>query len=435
VASDGIATVQLELPRTEGPKEAVTLNGTWETRNGVTQLHMAGTGLYGLKIAMNGLLHPSDDGLRMAGVFTATVRGAHHVERVVLHLAQVSNPTPNEWAVASIEGFRQSRALEQSLRREDRPLSEPTEWIGGVPVPTNYDAKLKVKLDGAELAPMAGQLLLSRVEGSAGPTIGLTIATEGPVVRGWSGWVTNPESGKNPQPGVAVTASNGRIRIEISTATPFQQISWWTREPGRPDEVVPVLADEGTIDIQVNGDNFTGTINAKGRVQQGKRPVSTFSATLSGKRQGSDFVKRITSFIGARPFDGKWRDARLGELKLHQHESKVSGEFSDGRAIEGTVSGPVLDLNWKSSAGKHGSGFLSSAGNGILVGMVWEEEQNSSFEPIVAIQSLPTARPESQAAFVPIPTNDAQALELKHLGYDLDSAGKYQEATDAHSDR
>ena len=428
VASDGIATVQLELPRTEGPREVVTLNGTWETRNGVTQLHMAGTGLYGFKIAMDGLLHPNDDGLRMDGVFIATVRGAHHVERVALHLAQVSNPTPNEWAVASIEGFRQGRAQE-SLRREGHPLSEPTAWVGGVPVPTNYDAKLKVKLDGAELAPMAGHLSLTRVEGLTEPTIGLTISTDGPVVRGWNGWIIGSELVKHPQSGVAVTASNGRILVDISTATSFNN-NWYILKSDHPNELVPVIADEGTIDIQVNGDNFTGTISSKGRVQEGKHPDSTFSATLSGKRQGSDFVKGIANFIGARPFDGQWRDARLGEMILRQHESKVSGEFSDGCVIEGTVRGPVLDLSWKSSASKHGRGFLSAATDGMLVGMFWVGDQSFSFEPIVAIQSLPTARLNGQSPHVPTPTNDAQAQELKYLGYDLCSVGKYREAAE-----
>lgn len=430
VASDGIATVQLCLPRTLAPVEMITLSGIWETIHGITRMHLTGTGLYGMRIAFDGVLLSDDKPLSINGIFTVTVRGARHVEQVTIRLDQLHDTVVDEWGTASINGFRKSRELQQSIGREYRLLSEPSEWIGGVPVPVNYDARLKVSIDRSAEVALDGTLLIRKEKGSGGQGLSIFVATEGPVINGWSGWdMIESVTGTKQDKGVTVKASGGHIHVDISKVASFRNMSWWTRNPARPDELLLVPADEATVDIQIDGDYFNGTINAKGRVQDGDRPVSTFYAVISGKRQGSDFIKQIASIVGARAFDGVWRDARLGEMKIRQGRHLARGEFSCGYNIEGTVSGPMLDLQWNSSGGRSGSGFLAEAHNGILTGMIWKEGQRAFAEPVVAIQSFPGLGTDHLKRFVvPKPENDAQAMELTSLGYDLDAAGKHDEA-------
>ena len=189
LTADNIAAIQLLLPRPEGP-ESLILVGTWGPHNDSVRLHMAGRGLYGLKVIVDGLLQPNNDGYRGTCLLTVTVRGASHLERVVLNLQPVSNLPAKDWFGPAIEGARQKAAMTRSIRKEYAPLSEPRDWIGGVPIPTGFDATIKVKLDGVELAPMKGQLLFGRVRGLDKPVLGLMLTTEGAVVPGWSGWVT-----------------------------------------------------------------------------------------------------------------------------------------------------------------------------------------------------------------------------------------------------
>lgn len=429
VAADGIASVQLRLPRTWAPEETVILNGTWETIHGVTRMHLTGNGLYGMKIAFDGVFLPDDKPLVINGIFTVAVRGAKHVEQVTLRLEQSRDPVVDQWEAANIDGFRKIRALQESMKQKYRLLSEPSEWIGGVPVPVNYDAKLKVSIDSSAEVALDGKLLISNEKGFGSQNLSILIATDGPVVNGWSGWVTEDIIGTKQDKGVTVKASDGHIHVDISRVSSFRNMNWYIQNPARPDELLHVTADEGTMDIQINGDDFIGTIDAKGRVQDGDRPVSTFHAVLSGNRQGGDFIKKISAIVGGRAFDGVWRDARLGEMKIRQGSHLVRGEFSCGYNIEGSVSGSMLDLQWDSSEGRRGRGFLAEAGNGILTGMIWKEGQSDDAEPIVATQSSPDSGIDPMKQFiVPKPENDPQTLELKSLGYDLDAAGKHDEA-------
>lgn len=430
VAADGIASVQLRLPRTWAPEETVILNGTWETIHGVTRMHLTGNGLYGMKIAFDGVFLPDDKPLVINGIFTVAVRGAKHVEQVTLRLEQSRDPVVDQWEAANIDGFRKIRALPESMKQKYRLLSEPSEWIGGVPVPVNYDAKLKVSIDSSAEVALDGKLLISNEKGFGSQNLSILIATDGPVVNGWSGWeMTEDIIGTKQDKGVTVKASDGHIHVDISRVSSFRNMNWYIQNPARPDELLHVTADEGTMDIQINGDDFIGTIDAKGRVQDGDRPVSTFHAVLSGNRQGGDFIKKISAIVGGRAFDGVWRDARLGEMKIRQGSHLVRGEFSCGYNIEGSVSGSMLDLQWDSSEGRRGRGFLAEAGNGILTGMIWKEGQSDDAEPIVATQSSPDSGIDPMKQFiVPKPENDPQTLELKSLGYDLDAAGKHDEA-------
>lgn len=434
LTSDGIAAVQLVLSKTN-PPEVFTLKGTYGTQNGTTQLHVAGTGAHGLKITMDGILQPSNSGFRMDGIFTASVRDARHVEQIALHLGQNNDLSANNWGNSTIDDVRKLMALKQSAHEEKRLLSEP-EWIGGVPVQTSFDVTLKVKLDNIELKPMKGELLLSKKEGLAEPTVSLS--TEGSIVPGWSEWTTEPElePNKTKDPCVKVTTNAGHIHIAITSPPPLGGINWYTRNPDHPDETALVFVDEGTIDIQLKGKEgkiVSGTINSKGKVGAGTRPVSTFSAELSGEQQGKNLVESIARYVGTRPFDGRWNTPKnlklkIEKLSLHQQRNKVSGSFSGGTIEEGVVTGSVLNLRWKTPTGDSHKGFLSAASDGLLVGMTWNEAKNLSFEPVVAVQLLPTSKSNSDASDVFFIKNETEARALSNLGYDLSSAGKHQEA-------
>ena len=183
------------------------------------------------------------------------------------------------------------------------------------------------------------------------------------------------------------------------------------------------------MDLDVSEELFSGTIEAKGSVVlAGKRCVSTFSAQLSGDRQGGKLVKDIARYVGPQPFAGSWHEARLGEMKLEQHHGKVTGRFSSGGSLEGTVTGPVLDLRWENAAGAAGGGFLSAASDGFLVGMIWKNAKSPAPQPVVAVQVIPTGKTGDKTSDIPAPTNQAQAMELKNLGYDLAAVGKHEEA-------
>jgi CHAT domain-containing protein len=242
-----------------------------------------------------------------------------------------------------------------------------------------------------------------------------------------------------------VTTNNGHIRAELTSPPPFGLTTWYVKNPEHPDEDVFVSVDKGVIDIQLDkeGKKVSGTINAQGKVQAGNRPVSTFSAEFSGSQQGRDLVEEFARYVGARPFDGRWRDAKIGKLSLHQQRNRVSGTFSDISIEESIVTDSVVNLHWKTSTGDSRRGFLSAASDGLLVGMTWNE--NLSFEPVVAFQMLPTSQSnkisnsilaiKSDAQIKKLEARvqelkDAQVQELKYLGYDLAAIGKHQQAAE-----
>jgi len=456
LSQDGIAAVQLRL-RPKAP-ETLTLTGTWISRNKIIRLHIENIGLYSLKIAIDGILHPEKSGYLMTGLLTISVRGVTQIESVKLTLSEVANLTPNDGFAPAIQEFRQKIDFEKTLLKERAILSEPTESIGKIPLPMDFDAEITATVDGIELAPVQGQLLLRRAEGLPDPTIHLLIATEGAVVPGWSVWNTannesvqyedtttpeantSSEAGKvlpnipipstrvSKEPGVEVTAENGRIHVTINSTGTLRQMVWQAKNnPERPDETDMIYVDKGAIDLKIIDDGFSGTINAHGMVIGGNETVRTFVANLSGKRQGGAFVKGIAYYIGPRPFDGRWHDSRLGILALQQRQSKVTGDFAEGGHIEGEIIGQVADLAWQNPDGGVDRGFLSTTNSGLLVGLIWNDSDASNPEPVVAVQAMPQEK-QKDGNEIPAPENDAEARELKNLGYDLYSAGKYQEA-------
>mgnify|MGYP003373720203 CR=1 FL=1 len=456
LSQDGIAAVQLRL-RPKAP-ETLTLTGTWISRNKIIRVHIENTGLYGLKIAMDGVLHPEKSGYLMTGLLTISVRGVTQIESVKLTLSEVTNLTPNDGFAPAIQEFRQKIDFEQTLLKERAILSEPTESIGRIPLPMDFDAEITATVDGIELAPVKGQLLLRRAEGLHDPTIHLLIATEGAVVPGWSVWntannesvqyedTTTPEANTSAEagkvlpnipipstrvfkePGVEVTAENERIHVAINSTGTLRQMVWQAKNnPERSDETDMVYVDKGAIDLKITDDGFSGTINAQGMAIGNNKPVRTFFANLSGKRQGGAFVKGIASYIGPRPFDGRWYDSRLGRLALQQRQSKVTGDFAEGGHIEGEIIGQVADLAWQNPTGGADRGFLSTTNSGLLVGLIWNDIDASNPKPVVAVQEMPQEK-QKDGNEIPAPENDAEARELKNLGYDLYSSGKYQEA-------
>ncbi len=432
LTSDGILAVQLDLSKTNLLGKII-LVGTLGTQNDTTQVHIAGTGSHGIKITIDGLLQPSNSGFRIDGIFTATVRDAQHVEQITLHLREKLDSSASEWGNSIIDKASETLALKQSTHEEDHLLSEPTEWIGGVPVTTIFEVTLIVKLDDVKLEPMKGQLILSKVEELAEPTVGILLTTEGSVVPGWSVWKTiqsTLESSKTEDPSIKVTTNDGHMRVVINSPLTFGEIIWYALNPEHPDENILVLVEEGVIDIQLkdDGKNVSGTINAQGKVLAGYRPVSTFTAELSGKQQGKDLFESVESYVGARPFDGRWHDPKIGELSLHQQSNKVSGKFFGDDIEEGIVTDSVLNLRWKTPMGEPRKGFLSPASDGLLVGMTWSKNKSLSFEPIVAVQVPLTDKLNSKASGVVAITNDEQARHLKLLGYDLSSVGKHRES-------
>ncbi len=465
LTADNIVVTQLSLTRPNSP-ENITLAGILGKYNEVFSLHMEGTGLYGLRISMDGVLYPNNSGYRIIGVFTAAIQDARHIERVDINLSNlstISNLPPNNWANPIIENVRQKKILEQAISEEKILLSQPIEWISGVPVPSNFDTTLKVKIDGIDFPPMKGQLLLHRVEGLTDPKIGLILTTEGPLVPGWSTWITSPdislgsdptsivsesfiqqpskfaplvsrskaiqEFNENKECGVEVTAENGHIHVKITPTPFFRQISWYGLGRDYSENPSMVLVDEGTIYIQVTSECFTGIINAQGTILGGKKFLSTFCAELSGNLQARNFIKNITNYIGPLPFDGLWRDTLLGELKLSQKSERTNGTFSEGGIIEGTVTGKVANISWEKTTGDNGVGFFSAVNSGLLVGMIWRKGKDVIPEIIVAIQVMLSAtRSDSKTGNILLPENDAEAEQLKYLGYDLSSASKHQEA-------
>jgi len=458
LSEDGIAVAQLQL-RPKAP-EILSLTGTWVSCNNVIRLHIENTGLYGLKIAIDGICHAEKNGYLMTGLLSIFIRGMMQVETIKLNLSEETNPTPADSFIPAIQELRQKIDFEQTLPHEQKILSEPSESIGGVPIPMIFDAEIIPTLDGLDLPSMKGQLMLSLVEGLPDPTIRLLLTTEGLAVPGWSAWNTAIDENMQSvdtaaiavqassqveqtlpniptsstrilkERDVEVTAEHGRVHVAISPAGTLRQLVWQAKSnPDDPDETGMAYAEQGTIDLTIADECFSGAIYAQGVVMEGKKSASTFVAKLSGERQGGAFVKDIARFIGPRPFDGRWHDLRLGVLALRQKQGKVIGDFNGSGRIEGNITGQVADLVWQDPDGKTGQGFLSKTNSGLLVGLTWNADGASDLKSIVAVQVIPQGENKKKAE-IPTPKSDAEARELKHLGYDLYTSGKYQEAAD-----
>jgi len=427
-SQDGISVVQLRL-RPKAP-EIFTLTGRLTKINRATRLHVETTGLYGLKIALDGILQPGKTGYYMTGFLTASVRGITQIESIKLSLAEEANPALTENLTTAVQRFQESDRFKQSLLHQHRAVSEPSETIGGVSLPMDFDIRIIPTVDGTKLEPMNGQLLLRRSGSSPEPGIQVLLSTSGSVSPGWSMWMT--ETGKtseSKEQGVRVAAENSNIRVSIIPVGYPRQIGWQTKQAAtNSTNTGMIYAEKGVMDLKIDDERLSGSISAQGTEMGAGNTASTFSAQLSGERQAGAFIKQIKSYIGVRPFSGRWLDARLGVISLDEQQGKITGSFGDTGSLQGEIHGDGVDLLWQKPGAGAGGGFLSTASNGLLIGMLWQGNDLSSANLVTAAQAIPQ---EKQATIpeIPSPRTDTEARELKYLGYDLYSAGKYQEAT------
>lgn len=157
-----------------------------------------------------------------------------------------------------------------------------------------------------------------------------------------------------------------------------------------------------------------------------RKAVRTFSAQLFGERQGSTFVKGVASFVGPRPFEGSWQDSSFGIFTLQQNQDRITGKLGEGIYVDGQIIDQVANVRYRDPEGHNGYGFFAKTDSNLLVGLFWADGISEP-KSVVAVQAIPRAAGKSGAA-IPGPQDDAEARELKFLGYDLYSAQKYQAA-------
>jgi CHAT domain-containing protein len=467
IGKNGATVVLLPQPGTSG-SQTLNLSGTSMRREGTVHVHAVAQGARGLAITLDGLLIASDDGYLLKCTYTAQIRGAQHVELLTLRLRTATNPLPMEFVDSTLASLRYAQALDEQSQALEPLLSEPETYIGGMPVPTDFEVTVSGKVDGLAFGPMAGTLLLRRAKRANRPTVDLTLATDDrPVIPGWSFWVTGTdlspkpamsatsilstqpeqesEAGSSPpaeleqqlsgpvsSPGISLMAEGGRLHVAITPAPPFRQVGWYSPDPDHPEDPALVNVDTGEIELRIDGDRISGTIEAEGHVLAGSRPVSSFSAGVEGYRQGSNLLDTITGIVGLRRFSGQWQTLQplqLGKLRLTQEGTTVKGSFTgEGDINNGSVTNQILNFDWTTPEEGSGRGFIRAAGSGLLVGMRWPQDEPSVSEPIVAVQEQPIKDAKGIAGEYPGPTTDGEALSLRFLAYDLAHADKHREA-------
>ena len=406
---------------TESPLKVFNLTGTWENKNSVTELHLNGTN-NNVKFSINGIMLPDGNNLTLNAVFSLSVLGARHIEQLIIPLIKETNTQTEQWKFLfdALNNAEKNQFIKQQEARE-RLLSEPNEWINGVPVPSRFNTRMTYNIDGKEKETNATILL---DKNSKDLTIKAFIAPEGDFSSSW-----NIEQSEKMQ----VTTNNGKIKAVITSPQSFNNgINWITKNPNHPDMDAFILSvEEGIIDIQLSeeGKKISATINAKGKASTTSNVISTFSAKFSGQQAGMDLVEKYAHYIGGRPFDGLWDIPKQGELSLHQKQNKVDGMFLNSAIEDGLVKNGIFNFRFKTNNNLH-NGFLSVASDGVLTGMTWNENNNISFKPVIAVQkSIPSINKNTLYKSSFQIDNEDQASSLRFLGYDLIHAGKYKEAT------
>ena len=291
---------------------------------------------------------------------------------------------------------------------------------------------------------MKGQLLLWRSESISEPNIQLSLSTTGSVSPGWSTWRTSSVSSDwnmltakagntsdRKEQGVRVAAENSNIRVSITPVGYPRDFLWQTMETeANSTKTSMIYAEEGIMNLKISDDKVSGSISARGTEMAAGKPMSTFTAELSGERQAGNYIKQIKKYIGASPFSGRWLDARFGVFSLNEKHGKVTGSFGETGSLQGEIQSDGLDLIWQKPGAGAGGGFLTSHSNGLLIGMLWQGNDLSTAYLVNAAQAIPQEKQAGNPE-IPSPKTDAEARELKWLGYDFYFAGKYQEAVNA----
>jgi hypothetical protein len=432
---DGFVATRIELPHAQLP-QAVFLVGEWGRHGDIEQAHLAGEGQHGLSMTLDGVLRPAQPGYMFDGILCVSVRGAHHIEHVVLDLSKPSSAPVDQRTAVAIETARYLKSAAPDTDGNSKLLSEPSEMVGGVPVPSEFDVVLKVKLDGVDAGAMKGKLLINKENSLKDSQLTLTLATSGEVVPGWSGWITAPSSdsetseGNVQAPGVVVSARDGSLRVDISHASQMRNLSWWIRSPSNPDQTEFVTVDHGAIDVRIKDDTITGTIHAQGYLS-GNIMANTFTAELVGEQAGMKLAKEVAGVAGPRSFHGRWLSSGGETWNLTETASEVSGTLGKDESLSGVSQGKVLEFSWRGAGGSTGRGFLSAASSGVLVGMKWSNKDSSSAEPVYAVTAASQGAKSALAGeWLRDPQSDAEARNLKELAFDLSSAGKHQQAAE-----
>jgi len=432
---DGLAATRIEVPHAQIP-QTIFLVGEWGGHGDIKQTHLAGEGQHGLSMTLDGVLRPAQPGYLFDGILCVSVRGAHHIEHIVLDLSKPSSAPVDQRTAIAIATARTLKSAVPGTDGNSKLLSEPSEMIGGVPVPSEFDVMLKVKVDGVDAGVMKGKLLINKESSSKDSQLTLILATSGEVVPGWSGWVTASHSvsetseGNVLAPGVAVSARDGSLRVDISHASQMRNLSWWIRSPSNPDQMEFVTVDHGAIDVHIKDDTMTGTIHAQG-YQSGNTTASTFTAELSGEQSGMKLAKEVADVAGPRSFHGRWLSSGGETWNLTETASEISGTLGKNETLHGVSQGKVLDFEWSGAGASAGQGFLSAASSGVLVGMKWTNKDSSFVEPVYAVTAAgQDAKSAQTGEWFHDPQNDAEARNLKELAFDLSSAGKHQQAAE-----
>jgi CHAT domain-containing protein len=459
LGKNGVVAVILPLQESYLLQE-ITLTGFIRKRDGTTQIHTQAQGPRGLTSTLDGILIGVKGGYILKCLYTVQIRGVRHVELLNLRLGPATDSLPRDYVNSILKSKWNAQATDEVQPKVHAALfSEPDEFIGGVPVPMDYEVTISGNVDGTAFGPLSAKLLLRKVNDTQKENLQVTLLVDGsPVVPGWSFWVThsdvsslnnssrkttsnNTENVSNgsdrkseliPTSGVSVKAKDGNINIEITPGLLFRQVGWYARNPDHPESIAHVNVETGKISLQCKGDKISGNIVAQGHILEGNRPVSIFNAKeIEGHSQGDQLLKMVKDVAGPRKFNGKWNityPPKIGQLQLIQKESEIQGSFDERVTIKnGQVAKDILRFNWSASNSSFGKGFLRHAGNGLLVGMKWIQNANDSI-PIVGVQKqLEGDNKDSTVAIRP-PENDGEALALRFLGQDLAHADKHLEA-------
>jgi hypothetical protein len=385
-----------------------------------------------------------------------------------------------------LEAISRQREAATIKPNTNRVLSEPSDYIGGVPVPEGYDIEIFGRVDGREFGPLNGTILVRRFNTPEGPRLNLVLATEGPTCNGWSAWTaagTNVQRGRTVaetlhqnrqrlqeqnerlerqlsylevhrqalastvytphdkdvteegqpdvldpieayEPGVSIRAEGGRLIMTATSAPVPRNLVWWTTDQTNPETEMWVTVETATIDLCFEGDGVVGCIEGQGyQWSSGQRQPSVFSANIKGLRHGAAVLASIVGTIGAQRFSGQWHDAALGAVALQQRGSSVQSTVGSDFIVEGVAINDILRFGWRQAYGPSGRGILHASRTSFLIGLFWSHEAQDHPSVILARQEWPMTGPPIDEDSTLKLTSETDAIALKNLAYDYCHAG------------
>ena len=411
----------------------IQILGRYEPRGNTFEFHGSFHSSRDGTLTLDGFLHPVSDGFQIHALYSVSIRGVQQVEQVTQRLVpQPDGTIPDEvaqrlHAIATATGGRPARLV-----------SEPSAVVQGIPVPSIYRITLSGRTEAGEFVPFSGKLLVYPSTPSADNPLSVTLALDGPVRNGWLMWQSEQSGFGTTEPVVnsRVRLENGRIEATVlREGLVTRQLTWYTRHEKSPgaETNIPVYAESGTLQLKIQhdrDDRVVGTVSATGTSLGDTPQPSSYTADLTGEREGSSLLAAVTETVGARRFSGRWKDAALGVIDLRQMGASVTGSSAGGAiTVTGSVQDDWLAFTWHSAREGQGRGFLRALpGGGTLVGLRESGSETATFPAIVAVQQ--ETQQETSRELVRIPRNPTpgEIQELKYLGYDLAAQGKCQQA-------